>query len=271
MATWDAGEPAIGKLANTIHTLIQVAKEDIRELMEVTNGDAVKEHNIYGSDEDGVHASSRVGFVRISTWANKLTSGLKEGSLHYFTDSPNIGLFIIDASLDFVRIGTLSHSSLENLTDVDCHLGLLRLDGGNQMSTELRVKSSGSIAGIAFPTTDSDDALNPTHVAETWHSAHGDDSINSRHIPDVSLKIEDGDLQVELEIVDLPQFTENKTPFSEPVDDLAFTPLMYHPLDFVVPFAWRLNELIAPDPSGDPWTLEAVFYMHKMLKDSVIV
>ena len=193
MATWDVSVPAIGEAANTIHTLIQSAKASISDLLAASNG-TIDMHNLCKADEDGLHTISKVGFVRVSTWANRLTTGLVLGSLHYITDAPNAGIYLVEDDASFTRINAVDHEQLIDLIDDSCHLDLFNRDGSNSMAVELRVQTGVTISGHVHETDDDSDSLDPDHQDLEWYVAHGEDAIVSRHFADSEIRSYDMDI-----------------------------------------------------------------------------
>lgn len=167
--------------AYEIHLAIQNAKAQIGERLECTNSDGIKEHGDKSDADPGRHSASQVGFVRASTYDDRLTSGLLEGSLHYITEpAEEEGLFVVDDSGELTRVGSLSHSNLTDMEEDDCHSQYYLSDLSRSPTGDLTVE------GNLFPTEikqeEDEDALTETHIAESWSEAHGAESITTRLI-----------------------------------------------------------------------------------------
>lgn len=187
---WDDTKPDGKEQANTIHTLMQTAKVDIRKIMQCDNGD-FDEHVVCDTGETGEHVPSRTGFVRISTWANRLTSGLREGSLHYITDAPYTGLYIIDAGLNYERVSANDHDLLDDLEDNACHAFALRVDSSNFLTGVMELDVDPALSALTYGAGDGQ-PVDPDHHTDSWYAGHGADAIGSRHWKDGSL--EDADM-----------------------------------------------------------------------------
>ena len=172
--------------ANAIHTQIQNDKIAIRERMECPNA-LFKEHTASDDDDAGLHVSSEVGFARASTWANRLTAGLKVGSLHWATDLSTMHL--INSSEEYECVEIISHNDerMAGLTDDD-HTQYLLKDGTRDMSGDLIIGDGGAVIPTAYPAAAAC-ALDPDHVNESWYTAHGADKLVARIVADRAIRM----------------------------------------------------------------------------------
>ncbi len=177
--SWAADEPVdVTFAASSIHTQIKADKVAIRERFEAPNA-AFNEHGDSDDAAVGVHIASKVGWARASTLANRLSTGLKVGSLHWVTDESL--MYVVDNDPKFVVIHITDHALLDGLTDDD-HVMYVLKDGARAMTDNITL-DGGTLQSEAYPEADSV-ALDPAHASESWYAAHGADSIRDRHIED---------------------------------------------------------------------------------------
>jgi len=177
-----------------IHSYIQDTKVALSDRMKCNNG-VFNEHKVCQADEDGSHIPTETAFVYISTWDLRLEAlegAQKTGTLHYITEpADKKGLYTVNNDNEMVRAVVKSHSALTGLLEVNAHADILLNTGGNAMAVDLHLIDDGELI-ITNYGTDDGNPLNPAHLDLSWYDAHGDDSIDERHIPDGHFTISDG-------------------------------------------------------------------------------
>ena len=188
---WEDTHPEDTLPANTIHTILQNIKLQLRERFELNDG-SVKEHYASDSTSAGLHEPSIVGFCGYLTdWATRPTTGLVENSF-WFIDSGDSyeGLYTIHDG-DYILVAPTSHSEdsivhpkLSNTYldsqgyVIDCHSQYI------DRTEEIRLTKDATFETLNVTNVDggTTGTVPKTHEDDDWETAHGTGVVTSRLI-----------------------------------------------------------------------------------------
>lgn len=183
MAEWNAETPEDTDAANTIHIQMQEDKIMLRERGEAPDGD-IHAHYEWDSANAGLHQKSLVGFCRVHEDEAALDAFTpkKKGTLHAVL-SPRRLYVINDAGVPAL-IFPPSHSGLAGLLDDD-HIQYQTTTMAREMTGNLTVQG----LTVTVIGSEDDDALPESHESEDWVTAHGAQTLGSRHIADGAIAL----------------------------------------------------------------------------------
>lgn len=197
---WDSDTPDDDTYeAKYIHLQMHSDKQMIRERLEAWNG-TFNEHGDFEIDDAddgavaGIHPISEVGFARVSTAADRLTSP-KPHTLHYFTTGDatyDAGLYTVDADNNYVKLTTLSHSDIYCDEESDPHIIYIFKDDDVTMGGDL-IATTISLSG-SQPDTEDDEPLLAAHIYLGWVDAHFEGCVENTHFADDSISNQDLDI-----------------------------------------------------------------------------
>ena len=224
---WEDTYPEDTLPANTIHTILQNIKLQLRERFELNDG-SVKEHHASDSTSAGLHEPSIVGFCGYLTdWATRPTTGLVENSF-WFIDSGDSyeGLYTIHDG-NYILVAPTSHSEdsivhpklLNTYLDsqgyaIDCHSQYI------DRTEEIRLTKDATFETLNVTNVDGDTmgTVPKTHEDDDWETAHGAGVVTSRLI----------DGSIDASLLDIDVLTS--TPSGRVYSPVGVTGLMSMPL-----------------------------------------
>lgn len=187
MGVWSDTDPLDTVEANTIHTQIQTERTDIIERLKCNNG-TIDEHSFYGSSITGRHTISSVGFAKIHTTSSVMQTWVdtnlpSEGCLH-IVSTPATLYVIYDG--EPLLLSTSDHGTLNNLSETGVHTQYMKLDGTRQATADWNLTASGQLT-VTTDGDNSSEGMLDDHAGLSWYSAHGVDSLITRHFADDSV------------------------------------------------------------------------------------
>lgn len=183
MAVWSDLTPLDTILINTLHTAIQTAKVDIMDRISANDG-TISTHSFEGDSATGLHEISKTGFVKSHTDYVTMIAWIaanapEDGTLHVTLDTSTI--YVIKSATPMLLVSN-DHDDFTNLDGDTGHTQYMATSGTRSMSGDLTMADSASITWGGIDTATADTCpLTANHITESWHAAHGDNCLITRH------------------------------------------------------------------------------------------